>query len=253
MFNGEPAIIADHAQAIAEVFSELLVVAIAQSNIAPRATWDVHKGTVFKTTGQSSNRLIDERVLGMGVQNGRTQCINSSKRISAHPHQMRRIKICPNNRANLFAQAQQGRHIVNQLIAVELHSQFVDTMFLCKRCKLNLIGKCPFFPLAFSAMISNPSDVTDFKGLRRFVGTSSSVFKSMCGADVQFAALNSTPLMPSRAAVSSMSSNDRCLSESVTIPIFILVSQIEFWFGDLRDSNSFTCVQRFNACFGNNS
>lgn len=119
------------------VFPELLAVAIAQGDVAPGPARNVHEGTILKSAGQCCNRRVDEGVFGVGVQNGRTQCINRCKGISAHPHQMRGIKICTHVGADRLAQAQQGWHIVDQLIAVHFHGQFFTPCCLANVASLS--------------------------------------------------------------------------------------------------------------------
>ena len=85
----------------------------------------------------------------MSVQNGGTQSINGRKRISPHPHQMRRIKVRTNNMADFFAQTQLGWNVLDQLIAVKLNSLFLYAKFFSKFGQIGPIWMGAFFPLVF--------------------------------------------------------------------------------------------------------
>ena len=104
-------------------------------------------GTVLEPARCAADGGIDEGVFRVGVVNRIAQRIDCGDWIGVHPHEMARVEVGADDVAYFLTKLQQRRHIVDELVAVELNAQLLDAVGSSSVRKPSPIGQKLFFPL----------------------------------------------------------------------------------------------------------
>lgn len=75
----QPAVIV-HAETVAELALAALAVAVAELDVAPRGSGDVHDRAALQPARRRLDRCVEKRVLGMKVINGLAEGVDRGKR-----------------------------------------------------------------------------------------------------------------------------------------------------------------------------
>ena len=147
MLDRKPAVITAHFQPVAELPPPFLTMAKSKGNVGPAAPRNIHQAAVFQQAGGGLLRGVQERVFGVDVIDGLAQRLGGAQGVGTHPEQVAGVKVGAHNRPDLGPQFQEGRHVIDDLIAVQFQRDLLNTGRLRQRNDLGPERKEFLLPL----------------------------------------------------------------------------------------------------------